>query len=127
MGPDLDLIWDGQSDTAQNPSRLIAWLNIEQTPGQRKTQRKRAQGPGPSREAHHAWRMPKLDSWDSMEVSRVEIEKLEPMSGASGGWTSVYFTDAENAGFGGQKQGFALDGADQIGPPTQTKRCRLGE
>ena len=47
-----------------------------------------------------------------MEVSRVEIEKLEPMSGASGGLTSVDFTDAENAGFGGQKQGFALDGAD---------------
>ena len=62
-----------------------------------------------------------------MEVSRVEIEKLEPMSGASGGLTSVDFTDAENAGFGGQKQGFALDGADQIGPLTQPKRSRLGE
>ena len=49
-----------------------------------------------------------------MEVPRVEIEELEPMSGASGGWTSVYSTDAENAGFGGQKQGFALDGEDQI-------------
>ena len=62
-----------------------------------------------------------------MEVSRVEIEKLEPMSGASGGWTSVDFTDDQKAEFGGHKQGFALNGADQIEPPTQTKRCRLGE
>ena len=62
-----------------------------------------------------------------MGVSRIEIEKLEPISGPSGGLTSVNFTDAQNAGFGGQKQGLALDGADQIEPPTQTKRCRLGE
>ena len=57
----------------------------------------------------------------------MEIEKLKPIFGLSGGLTPVDYTDAQNAGFGGQKQGFTLDGADQIKPPTQTKRCRLGE
>ena len=43
------------------------------------------------------------------------------MSGPSEGLASVGYTDSRDAGFGDQKQGFSLDGADQIGPPPQTK------